>query len=819
MLKRLFDIIVSGTGLLFASPIFLLLAIWIKLDSKGPVFYRQVRVGRWNKDFRIYKFRSMRVGADKGSLITVGGRDPRITRSGYFIRKFKFDELPQLINVFLGDMSLVGPRPEVRHYVDMYNEEQLHVLDVRPGITDLASIKYRNENELLEQAEDPEWYYINVIMPDKLRLNLEYVANSSFFYDISMIFKTIWSLSVLKFIRAFFSWYFGKDSLPYWCVLAFDGIILVTLFYFGNFCVLGSKGVVDDFWEKLAFICLCVVPFFVFYRIFHTYQNIIRYSSFVDLKNIIIANMLGTMIVIAMRYFYFGQYGEWFPGYRVAIYAFAFSTVCMCSWRILIKNLYEIANVKAEAKNVAVYGVKDAGVSIAKSIRTQHSSDFVVSCFIAPKEDVQTSFMCGLPVFKDDITLIEQLRRKHVNAIMVSPLQSEKFRNNERLINALTELGIHIYMMPEARKWDVKKDVHFQMLRNVDIEDLLPREHIDIDEHAISDIIAGKRVMITGAAGSIGRELARQLAEYKPQELVFVDQAESPLQEMTMCMRRVYSDVKCKAVVADISNEKRMELTFKAYRPDCVFHASAYKHVPMMEENPAEAILNNIYGTRIVADMSVKYGVKTFVMLSTDKAFNPTNVIGCTKRIGEAYCQSLNNAMHDGTVAGNTKFIISRFGNVLGSSGSVVQIFKDQIRRGGPVTVTHQDAIRYFMFVADTCKLLLHTAATAKGGDILFFNMGKAMKIDDLAKRLIALSGATNIEIEYTGLRDGEKVFEELLSSTEKLQQTSNDKIQIVPARQYPYHEIQSAIDNLCTVCLELDNTSLIKAMKKILHE
>lgn len=380
MLKRLFDIVVSSIGLIVLSPIFLVLAIWIKLDSPGPVFYRQVRVGRHNKDFRIYKFRSMRVGADKGSLITIGGRDSRITRSGLVIRRLKFDEFPQLINVFLGDMSLVGPRPEVRHYVDYYTPEQMHVLDVRPGITDKASIKYRNENELLEKVSDPEEYYIKTIMPDKLALNLEYVAHSSFLYDMQMILLTIWSLSVVKMVRAFFQWYFGRDSLPYWCVLGIDCTALIFLYYFSYYCVLGPLGVIDDFWIKLAMLFCCLVPYLVAYKIFHTYSHVVRHSSFIDLRNILVANLVGSSVVLLVRIFFFEYSDEVFPGLRIILLAFSFSTLFMCGWRILVKAIYDISMAKEGF--VPGHIVKDADMNELN----QHIEQLSQSTSLSPND-------------------------------------------------------------------------------------------------------------------------------------------------------------------------------------------------------------------------------------------------------------------------------------------------------------------------------------------------------------------------------------------------------------------------------------------------
>ncbi|MBQ0056484.1 MAG: polysaccharide biosynthesis protein [Bacteroidales bacterium] len=620
----------------------------------------------------------------------------------------------------------------------------------------------------------------------------------------------------MKLIRAFFSWYFGKDSLPYWCVLGLDCVSLVFFYYVGYFCVLGSLGVVDDFWIKLAMIGFCLIPYLICYRIFHTYTNIIRYSSFIDLRNVVFANLLASCVVLILRVSFFEYDDMIFPGLRVVLFAFSFATLFMCGWRVLAKSVCDIANVNAEARNIFIYGTREGGVSLAKSIRNQTNSDFLVRGFISPLCDMDRQYMAGLPVYADDIKLIGVLLREHITGVMVSPLQTEAFRDNERLVSELTEAGIQIYMMPEAQKWDGKTSLTQNMLREVDIEDLLPREKIEVNMTAIGHQLGGHRILISGAAGSIGSEIVRQVASFSPSELLLIDQAETPMHDMRRMMQRLYPDITCHTVVASITHAERMERLFAAHRPEFVFHAAAYKHVPMMEDNPSEAVINNILGTRIMADLAVKYGTRKFVMISTDKAVNPTNVMGCSKRICEMYCQSLSHKQP----ADGTQFVTTRFGNVLGSNGSVIPIFREQIRRGGPVTVTHKDIIRYFMLIPEACKLVLEAGSFGKGGEIFVFDMGKAVKIDDLAKRMIALSNAKNVKIEYTGLRDGEKLFEEMLSSAEVTKPTSHNKIRIAQVRECEYDVVSEQIGRLCNACLSAaDDMEIVRIMKEIVPE
>lgn len=624
----------------------------------------------------------------------------------------------------------------------------------------------------------------------------------------------------MRYFYKFINWYFGKEALPYWCVLAFDGTILIMFYMFGYYCVLGGDGVVDHFWDKIIAVLGCMVFYLIGFKLFHTYANIIRYSSFIDLYKVTLANLFGFACALILKLVFFNEYNEIFPGFKIILFAFCFGTLAMWGWRVLVKTLYDICNVNSNTKDIFIYGIHSGGVSIAKSIRNQKPTKYFLRGFISPDSESQHHFLMGVPVYPSDDSLIPCMLAKNIKAVMVSPLVSNKFRKNEQLINELIKAGIKIYMTSEAKEWDGTSEFdHRQMLHKVDIEDLLPREQIEVDMEAIGNLLYRKRILITGAAGSIGSEMVRQIASFSPSEMVLIDQAETPMHDIRMMMTKTFPNVKCLTIVASITNKLHMEQLFCEHTPDYVFHAAAYKHVPMMEDNPGEAIYNNVYGTCVIADLAVKYNTKKFVMISTDKAVNPTNVMGCSKRICEIYTQSLNAAIKSGQQQGITQFVTTRFGNVLGSNGSVIPIFREQIRNGGPLTVTHPDIIRFFMLIPEACKLVLQAGAFGHGGEIFVFDMGKPVRIADLAKRMIALSNAKNIEIKYTGLREGEKLYEEVLSNAEKTIPTEHQKIHVAKVREYPYHEAKCNIERLCETCRTFDNMKIVKVMKEIVPE
>jgi len=513
-----------------------------------------------------------------------------------------------------------------------------------------------------------------------------------------------------------------------------------------------------------------------------------------------------------LRVFFFDYNDLIFPGLRVTMFAFALASMFMCAWRILANALFEISNAHRDSKRIFIYGTREGAVALAKSIRSQNRAEYMVAGFVSPACDVR-NHIAGLPVYADDVSLVAKMIQMRIHGIMVTPQEAATFRSNERLISELTESDIQIYMMEGVQKWDGKSPLRQEMLKEVEIEDLLPREEIEVNMTAIGQMLHGKRILITGAAGSIGSEMVRQIASFAPSEMILIDQAETPMHDIRLLMARSFADVPSQTIVTSITNQRRMEQIFAEHRPEYVFHAAAYKHVPMMEDNPSEAVQNNIEGTKVIADLAVKYGTRKFVMISTDKAVNPTNVMGCSKRICEMYCQSLNNAQT------TCQFVTTRFGNVLGSNGSVIPIFREQIRRGGPVTVTHPDIIRFFMLIPEACKLVLEAGTFGKGGEIFVFDMGKPVKIADLAKRMIALSGATDVEIQYTGLRDGEKLFEEVLSTAEVTKPTPHAKIFVAQVREYPFADVSRQVDELYKLSFTASDMDIVRKMKEMVPE
>ena len=644
-----------------------------------------------------------------------------------------------------------------------------------------------------------------------------------------------------KIINKLTSWYFSKGALPYWIILMIDCLIVAFAGYAAFYTQWGGSGLAGRFWLATRGIIISEVFFIVYFRLFHTYSGVIRYSSMMDLVHVALATLIGTTTTYLLGLL--ATWQEWsavcFPKALGCLEMFLVATVLMWIERILVKYLYDGFVRDDKAKRVFIYGVKEGGIAIAKSLQNEMPQRFSVVGFVSPDGDLQTKWLMGLQVRRDGPNLIKHIKDAHASILIVSPLQEERFRNNPKLVDDLITQGIKIMMFPTIEEWNGKDELKREHLHEVNIEDLLPRDRIEVDMDAIGSMLSNKCILITGAAGSIGSEMVRQIAPYQPSRLVLIDQAETPMHDVRLLMKKDYAYIPCETIVTSITNREHMERIFSRYRPEYVFHAAAYKHVPMMEDNPAIAVQNNIYGTRVIADLAVKYGTKKFVMISTDKAVNPTNVMGCSKRICEIYCQSLNHEIERMNAEGKsqqdssavsgprqadgslpvTQFVTTRFGNVLGSNGSVIPIFREQIKRGGPITVTHPDIIRFFMLIPEACKLVLEAGTMGHGGEIFVFDMGKPVKIVELAERMIKLSGAKNIKIEFTGLRDGEKLYEEVLSEAERTMPTHHPKIMIATVREYEYATALQNEERLMAASYSFDDMAIVKIMKEIVPE
>ncbi len=625
----------------------------------------------------------------------------------------------------------------------------------------------------------------------------------------------------------FSNWYFSKKVLPYWVILLADSLIVFLSCLFTYWVVNKSQVTFDHHIELLAASAFYALLSWIGARIFRTYSGVLRYSSFVDLLKVTYANTVNVALGLGFALLFKWKSVDVLSALTPlnVLMAFLIATLLMWGFRMLVKLMFDAANASSKAMKTLVYGAMSGGVALAKNVRSQRPVKFDIRCFLSHEKRIKNLKLLGLKVYSVEDDIEDILEKEHIEAVLICPHRLKDFRSNQKLQDIFINRGVKIFMVHQAQESAVINGEILEegvQLKEVSVEDLLPRQEIRVDMKSVAEQLAGKRVLITGSAGSIGSEIVRQVAASAPASLMLIDQAETPQHDIRLMMAREFPNIPCETVVASIDRRTRMENVFSSFRPDFVFHAAAYKHVPMMEDNPSEAVLNNIYGTKIIADLSVKYGAKKFVMISTDKAVNPTNVMGCSKRICEIYVQSLDRKLKIEALEKRTdytQFVTTRFGNVLGSNGSVIPLFREQIKHGGPVTVTDERIVRFFMLIPEACKLVLEAGTKGNGGEIFVFDMGAPVKISDLAKRMIALSGARNVKIEYTGLREGEKLYEEVLSEMENTKPTFHEKIRIAQVREYDYDEVNKAIEDLVATAKLYNNMDTVRKMKEMVPE
>ena len=640
------------------------------------------------------------------------------------------------------------------------------------------------------------------------------------------------------------NWYFTKNSLPYWSILMIDCFIiifsgLVTYWLFNS----ASTVLENGFRVMNTLICFVLLSLPGF-KLFHTYSGFMRFSSFVDLMRVVYGNLVSLGIVTIVDILLNHYYNEWFVNFSTTsiFLIYLVSTLLMWALRVVVKTLYDVAFSNSRAIRVLIYGMVADGVGLAKHIRSERPRRYLVKGFITHGKNLKHVEVLGEKVYSIDQDVAAIIKENDIEGVLVSPSRVKDFRNNQALQDKILGAGAKIFMAEGAKEMNPDEDFNDDYLgnlkmREVSVEELLPRNEIRVDLKSVEELLKGTRVLITGSAGSIGSEMVRQVAAFKPAKMMLIDQAETPQHDIRLMMARDFPDIEAEVVVTSISRQRRMEEIFSTFRPDYVFHAAAYKHVPMMEDNPSEAVLNNIWGTKIIADYAVKYGVKKFVMISTDKAVNPTNVMGCSKRICEIYVQSLDQAIKNKKTPEylhllnnkqgaemekqtyRTQFVTTRFGNVLGSNGSVIPLFREQIKNGGPVTVTDERIVRFFMLIPEACKLVLEAGTKGNGGEIFVFDMGQPVKIVELAKRMIKLSGAKNVEIKISGLRPGEKLYEEVLNELEGTKPTFHEKIRIAEVREYDFADISRQVDELVEISKHYDDMETVRKMKEIVPE
>ncbi len=765
-MKRTFDIAASAASLILFAPVFVITAVLVKMSSRGPVFFRQERVGRSFQPFTIYKFRTMVVGAEGMGPGITAVKDPRVTPFGRILRATKIDELPQLLNVLRGDMSLVGPRPELPQYVDQFRTEYAEILTLRPGITDPASITFRDETPHLGDGAESEERYLRVVLPEKLRLARYYVHNSSFLYDLRLIAATV---ATVAYPGEAIDRLFNSLSPHRYPIAAVVQCALLLLAQYGAFFIRFDGNIpasqLQLFWLAAPLVLGIRLFFFAPFRL---YRGLWRYASIADLKFIAWSLVLSTSTWwLASRIF---------PAYRpyprsVIVIDAILSLLLLGGVRLLRRAHREVGSPTSRTRRVLVVGSGDAAERILRGLLAAGPREYRIVGLIDNDPNRKNAWIHNAPVLGGIEELESVMGREDPEEILLA-FSSTPEADRKEVIRLCKKFRKPVKFIPDLPEMLNGKDLH-SLVPDFEPDDLLFREPIQCDLGTVTAFYASRRVMITGAGGSIGSEISRQVASCHPRVLVLFEKHEESLYMIDKELRSLYPEMQIESVIGDVMDEERVRGVLQKASPHAIFHAAAYKHVPMMERNPIEAFKTNVLGTRMVSDLAGEFGAEVFVLISTDKAVEPLSVMGRTKRIAELLLQGLNGGR-------DTKYLTVRFGNVLESSGSVIPLFREQIERGGPVTVTHEEVTRLFMTIPEAVQLILMAAPMGKGGETFVLDMGKPIRILDLAKALIRFYGLTpgeDIDIVFTGLRPGERLFEKLVNDHEKVWKTTHPKI------------------------------------------
>jgi FlaA1/EpsC-like NDP-sugar epimerase/lipopolysaccharide/colanic/teichoic acid biosynthesis glycosyltransferase len=783
MIKRAFDMLSAAIGLLVCVPVFAIAALLIKLDSPGPIFFKQRRIGKGFRPFSIYKFRTMVVDApQRGGPLTIGG-DSRITRVGRVLRAYKLDELPQLVNILKGEMSVVGPRPEVQCYVDLFRDDYSRILTVRPGLTDLASLKFIDESFMLNQAENPEDEYTQHILPEKIRLAKVYVQRSSFYFDVAIMVQTVLcligvpvvvcELPELKAVLRTPADRFGGKMMarllawrrPLIVLLDIGLIILANYLAF----LLRFDGMIPAEQELLF---LQMLPWLVLIRggaffAFRLNEGLWRYTSIWDLQRI-----LSGVFTSSVAFYGWVHWGLGMSDYPRSIFVIdSLLLVGFITGVRLPRRLLREKVLYRHKKKVLIVGAGDSGERIVREMKTHASHYYQPIGFIDDHASLLHQRIHGVKVLgtrKDLSTIVA--REDPEEVVLALPNADAPFIRE--IIATLEPFKTSIKTLPSLKELLSDKTALSQ-IRSLAFADLLPRAPVGVQSDAVREMVSGQRVLITGAGGSIGSELSQQVAALGPESLILYERHENSLYTIAKELDDRGSSSFVHPVIGDVTDNRRLCSILDKHRPTIIFHAAAHKHVPLVELNPAEALKNNCMGTRIAAEAADRFGVERFVLISTDKAVNPTSVMGATKRVAELIVQDIARRSR-------TRFLAVRFGNVLGSNGSVLLRFQEQIKTGGPVTVTHPAVRRYFMLIPEAVYLVLQAASLGEPGATYVLDMGEQINVLDLARNVIRLSGFVpdkEIPIVFIGLRPGEKLSEELVGDGETAEPSPIDKI------------------------------------------